>query len=391
MGTIADTARAVVDAPARTGARASAPLRSPRSGHSRPASWPRCSGARSGRGRRADRRARRRRQPADPRDQGRALQTVRGRGSRRSRGALGFGRTRVPRRRARATWPPCSTGSRRRARVDASARGARHPAPARARAGSRSTSARRARSRCAATRSAGSARSRRTSCSATLIGELFGKQVQAYPRYGSEKKGLPTSYNLTIADEPIRSHGELDRVDFVPLHDVAAFALGEPLHGLVDGGTVFVQSSLTDPEAIWAVHPGGGPRRHRWPGASGSRRSTRPRLREVTRPAGGPGAADAGRRAGRRLPAGLARFAADAGMDREALLAAVGARLRAILRQARGRRVVEPTWRSSPRPIDGVIDVKPAISTKSCRSWSLAGPARPSHDHAGRSRAPPLS
>ncbi|HEY7969776.1 MAG TPA: 2-oxoacid:acceptor oxidoreductase family protein, partial [Candidatus Limnocylindrales bacterium] len=45
---------------------------------------------------------------------------------------------------------------------------------------------------------------------ATLVGELFGKYVQAYPRYGSEKKGLPTSYNLTIADVPIRSHGEVD-------------------------------------------------------------------------------------------------------------------------------------------------------------------------------------
>ena len=44
---------------------------------------------------------------------------------------------------------------------------------------------------------------------ATVMGEVFGKQVQAYPRYGSEKKGLPTSYTLTIADEPIRGHGEL--------------------------------------------------------------------------------------------------------------------------------------------------------------------------------------
>ena len=40
---------------------------------------------------------------------------------------------------------------------------------------------------------------------ATLTGELFGKQVQAYPRYGSEKKGLPTTYYLTIADAPIRA------------------------------------------------------------------------------------------------------------------------------------------------------------------------------------------
>jgi pyruvate-ferredoxin/flavodoxin oxidoreductase len=60
---------------------------------------------------------------------------------------------------------------------------------------------------------------------ATLVGELFDKQVQAYPRYGSEKKGLPTTYYLTIADAPIRVHAELDRVDFVPLHDVSAFEL----------------------------------------------------------------------------------------------------------------------------------------------------------------------
>jgi pyruvate-ferredoxin/flavodoxin oxidoreductase len=90
---------------------------------------------------------------------------------------------------------------------------------------------------------------------ATLVGELFDRRVQAYPRYGSEKKGLPTTYFLTIADEPIRQHAELDRVDFVPLHDVSAFGLGDPLSGLVDGGTVFIQSPLTEPDAIWASIP----------------------------------------------------------------------------------------------------------------------------------------
>jgi pyruvate-ferredoxin/flavodoxin oxidoreductase len=90
---------------------------------------------------------------------------------------------------------------------------------------------------------------------ATLAGELFDKQVQAYPRYGSEKKGLPTTYYLTIADAPIRLHAELDRVDFVPLHDVSAFGLGDPLAGLVEGGDLFIQSPLADPEAIWASIP----------------------------------------------------------------------------------------------------------------------------------------
>ena len=90
---------------------------------------------------------------------------------------------------------------------------------------------------------------------ATLTGELFGKTVQAYPRYGSEKKGLPTTYYLTVADAPIRTHAELDHVDMVPLHDVSAFGLGDPLAGLVDGGALFIQSALTDPEAIWLSIP----------------------------------------------------------------------------------------------------------------------------------------
>ena len=92
---------------------------------------------------------------------------------------------------------------------------------------------------------------------ASLVGDVFGRHVQAYPRYGSEKKGLPTTYFLTIADEPIRTHAELDRVDFVPLHDVAAFGQGAPLAGLSDGGTVFIQTPLTEPEAIWAAIPSG--------------------------------------------------------------------------------------------------------------------------------------
>jgi pyruvate-ferredoxin/flavodoxin oxidoreductase len=90
---------------------------------------------------------------------------------------------------------------------------------------------------------------------ATTVGELFNLYVQAYPRYGSEKKGLPTTYYLTIAEEPIRLHSELTEVDFVPLHDVNSFRQGNPLVGLVDGGTVFVPTPLADPFEIWAALP----------------------------------------------------------------------------------------------------------------------------------------
>lgn len=90
---------------------------------------------------------------------------------------------------------------------------------------------------------------------ATIVGDLFNLNVQAYPMYGSEKKGLPTTYFLTVADEPIGAHAELRHVDFVPLNNVNAFNLGNPLSGLVPGGTVFIQHSSREPRQIWSSIP----------------------------------------------------------------------------------------------------------------------------------------
>lgn len=90
---------------------------------------------------------------------------------------------------------------------------------------------------------------------ATIVGDLFGLQVQAYPMYGSEKKGLPTTYFLTVAEEAIRAHAELRHVNFVPLNNVNAFNLGNPLAGLVPGGTVFIQHPSRDPAHIWSTIP----------------------------------------------------------------------------------------------------------------------------------------
>ena len=90
---------------------------------------------------------------------------------------------------------------------------------------------------------------------ASVIGNLFNLYVQAYPRYGSEKRGLPTTYYLTTAEEPIRQHSELAHVELVPLHDVSAFGQGDPLAGLSEGGTLFLNSKLTEPEGIWASIP----------------------------------------------------------------------------------------------------------------------------------------
>ena len=90
---------------------------------------------------------------------------------------------------------------------------------------------------------------------ATIVGDLFDLYVQAYPKYGSEKKGLPTTYYLTAAEEPIKTHCEMNFVEFVPLNDVNAFNTGNPLKGIQPGGTVFVQSIHTDPQAVWDNTP----------------------------------------------------------------------------------------------------------------------------------------
>jgi pyruvate-ferredoxin/flavodoxin oxidoreductase len=90
---------------------------------------------------------------------------------------------------------------------------------------------------------------------ATIAGQVFGKDVQAYPKYGSEKKGLPTTYYLTIADSHIFTHSELERVDLVVLNDTNAMFSGNPLHGTVDGGAVFMQSPFTSPADVWARIP----------------------------------------------------------------------------------------------------------------------------------------
>jgi pyruvate-ferredoxin/flavodoxin oxidoreductase len=90
---------------------------------------------------------------------------------------------------------------------------------------------------------------------ATIGGQVFGKDVQAYPKYGSEKKGLPTTYYLTVANSHIFSHAELEHVNLIVLNDTTALLSGNPLKGMVDGGSIFMQSPFTDPADVWQRIP----------------------------------------------------------------------------------------------------------------------------------------
>ncbi len=89
---------------------------------------------------------------------------------------------------------------------------------------------------------------------ASVASELFGLYAQAFPKYGSEKKGLPTNYYLTLAPEPIRLHAELNIVDFVAIQDGNAFLSGNPLEGLAVSGAVYFQSPLPA-QQVWASLP----------------------------------------------------------------------------------------------------------------------------------------
>lgn len=90
---------------------------------------------------------------------------------------------------------------------------------------------------------------------ATIAGDVFGKDVQAYPKYGSEKKGLPTTYYLTIADHHVLLHDELEYVDLVVLNDTNALFSGNPLKGLLPGGKIVMQSHYQDPREVWTRIP----------------------------------------------------------------------------------------------------------------------------------------
>lgn len=90
---------------------------------------------------------------------------------------------------------------------------------------------------------------------ATIAGNVFGKDVQAYPKYGSEKKGLPTTYYLTVADSHISMHCELELVDLLCINDPTAILNAGTLAGLVPDGAIFLQSPYTDPAEVWQHIP----------------------------------------------------------------------------------------------------------------------------------------
>lgn len=90
---------------------------------------------------------------------------------------------------------------------------------------------------------------------AVTLNELLGFDIKANPKYGSEKKGQPTTYYLSAAPEPIRINCEYMFVDTVLSPDPNVFSHSNPLAGLKKGGSFIIQSDLGSPEAVWNSFP----------------------------------------------------------------------------------------------------------------------------------------
>jgi len=90
---------------------------------------------------------------------------------------------------------------------------------------------------------------------AMTLFDLLGFEIKANPKYGSEKKGQPTTYYMSAAPEPIRMNCEYYYVDVVLSPDPNVFGHSNPLVGLKKGGVFIIQSEYSSPEAVWTSFP----------------------------------------------------------------------------------------------------------------------------------------
>ncbi|WP_281613016.1 2-oxoacid:acceptor oxidoreductase family protein [Flammeovirga sp. SubArs3] len=90
---------------------------------------------------------------------------------------------------------------------------------------------------------------------AMTLFDLLGYDIKANPKYGSEKKGQPTTYYLAAAPEPIRINCEYYFVDVVLSPDPNVFKHTNAIAGLKEGGCFIIQSDKATQEEVWADIP----------------------------------------------------------------------------------------------------------------------------------------
>ncbi len=88
-----------------------------------------------------------------------------------------------------------------------------------------------------------------------ILAGALGMYSKSAPKYGSEKSGAATNYYITLSPEPVLvTNAELEDVEVVLSPDHKVFQHTNPLKGLVEGGTLIMQSS-EGPEQTWQTLP----------------------------------------------------------------------------------------------------------------------------------------
>ncbi len=90
---------------------------------------------------------------------------------------------------------------------------------------------------------------------AMTLFDLLGYHMKANPKYGSEKKGQPTTYYLSAAPEPIKINCEYFYVDVVLSPDPNVFGHTNALAGLKEGGVFIIQGDKASPKEMWESIP----------------------------------------------------------------------------------------------------------------------------------------
>ncbi len=90
---------------------------------------------------------------------------------------------------------------------------------------------------------------------AMTLFDLLGYHMKANPKYGSEKKGQPTTYYLSAAPEPIKINCEYFYVDVVLSPDPNVFGHTNALAGLKEGGVFIIQSDKRSSDEMWESIP----------------------------------------------------------------------------------------------------------------------------------------
>jgi pyruvate ferredoxin oxidoreductase gamma subunit len=69
-----------------------------------------------------------------------------------------------------------------------------------------------------------------------------GKYATACPFYGAERRGAPVVSYVRIDDGPIKIYSQIRKPDLVVVLDSSVMDVVDVLHGLKDGGKVFINS-----------------------------------------------------------------------------------------------------------------------------------------------------